>query len=33
VKTLKAGTCSTTMKVTPKKGKAKTYKVKVVVTS
>lgn len=33
VKTLKTGTCSTTMKVTPKKGKAKSYKVKVVVTA
>ena len=32
VRTIKSGTCSTTMKVTPKKGKAKSYKVKVVVT-
>jgi hypothetical protein len=33
VKTLKSGTCSTTLKVTPKKGGAKIYKAKVVVTS
>ena len=32
IKTLKAGTCSTTLTVTPKKGKAKSYKVKVVIT-
>jgi len=33
VKTLKSGTCSTTIKVTPKKGKTKSYKAKVIVTS
>ena len=33
VKTLKSGTCSITMKVTPKKGKTKSHKAKVVVTS
>ena len=32
IKSLKAGTCSATMTVTPKKGKAKSYKVKVVIT-
>jgi hypothetical protein len=32
VKTLKTGTCSISAKVTPKKGKAKTYKIKVAIT-